>query len=545
MRMCRVIIGACFTILTSVARPVAAQVPAAGDLDPRGRVLAKIAVAMTEPEGFRRPVSGLRILVVAENGNRVSIQTDDAGIATAWLEAASYRLVTPDPVSWDGKAYTWDLIVPIRPGIGVITFSQVNATPVATTAPPAEARPPVAKPGQPQGPRVRVFVDCQTGGCDLDYFRTEIPFVDYMRDRADALVHILITSESTGGGGRSYTINFIGQRELAGMADTLRYDAPQTATADQKRSGLARTIKLGLVRYVVRTPDGAQLRVSYNPVSAAAASAADPSRDRWNLWVFSTTASGSFGGEKSQRYLSLRGSTSANRTSEAWKFRINFNGGYDESKYTFSDGSKYADYTHSYGANHLLVRSVGARWAIGERASLRSSTFLNQKLFLRFAPTIEYNFFPYSEATRRRFTVAYAVGVNSFTYEDTTIFEKLEEVRPDQSLIAALDFKQPWGSVSLSLEGAALLDDFSKHHATLYNELDLRLFKGFSFNTYLGVSLLRDQLYLAKGKLSDEAILLRRRQLASKYSYYGGVGLSYTFGSIFSNVVNPRFDGIK
>jgi hypothetical protein len=54
----------------------------------------------------------------------------------------------------------------------------------------------------------------------------------------------------------------------------------------------------------------------------------------------------------------------------------------------------------------------------------------------------------------------------------------------------------------------------------------------------------RDQLYLAKGKLTDEQILLRRRKLASKYSYFAGIGLSYSFGSIFNNVVNPRFEGI-
>lgn len=78
----------------------------------------------------------------------------------------------------------------------------------------------------------------------------------------------------------------------------------------------------------------------------------------------------------------------------------------------------------------------------------------------------------------------------------------------------------------------------------LFNDLDLRLFKGFSINLYSGLSLVRDQIYLAKGELTDEQILLRRRKLASKYSYYGGIGLSYSFGSIFNNVVNPRFEGI-
>lgn len=544
MRICPFLVSVGLSMLAVVARPVSAQLPAAGDLDLLGRVMAKIDVAMTEGEGYTRPVSGLRILAVAANGEGVWLQSDDAGIARAWLQAGSYRLSTPNPAAWMGTTYAWDISVSIQPGMGVITLSQANATTVSAPA-PAELQPGAAKLRQPERQRVRVFIDCQTRGCDLDYFRTEIPFVDYMRDRTDASVHVLITSAPTGSGGVSYTINFIGLRDLAGMADTARHEVPQTATVDQSRSGLAGVIKLGLVRYVFRTPDGARLRVSYASVAAGDPASAAAAHDPWNLWVFRTTANGDVGGEESQRNLAFRGSTSANRTSETWKFALGFRGGYNESSYTFSDGSKFTNYSHSFGANHVLVRSVGAHWSIGERASVSSSTFLNEKLFLRFAPTIEFSLFPYAQSTRRRFTVGYAIGVNSFAYEDTTIFGKISEVRPDQSLTATLDFKQPWGSMSVSLAGAALLDDFSKHRAGFSNELDVRLFKGFSLNTYLDVSMLRDQLYLARGELSDEDILLRRRQLASKYNYYGGVGLSYTFGSIFSNVVNTRFNGIR
>ena len=32
-----------------------------------------------------------------------------------------------------------------------------------------------------------------------------------------------------------------------------------------------------------------------------------------------------------------------------------------------------------------------------------------------------------------------------------------------------------------------------------------------------------------------------RRELLTGHQYEAGLGLSYTFGSIFSNVVNPRF----
>ena len=42
---------------------------------------------------------------------------------------------------------------------------------------------------------------------------------------------------------------------------------------------------------------------------------------------------------------------------------------------------------------------------------------------------------------------------------------------------------------------------------------------------------------------TDEEILLQRRQVSTSYSYFAGVGITYTFGSIFNNVVNPRFEG--
>lgn len=551
----RLIVGLFFAAVVSVPPSAPAQIRAAGDTDPLGRVLAKVVAGITEPGALSRPIANLRIVITAENGDTVSIRTDDAGIATAWLRPGTYRFMTTEPTTWQGRSFSWDITVAIAPGTGAIRFSQTTATAAAGVAPSAAVPPAaVVVPAavdtgtighslvQAAEMRLRVFVDCEVQGCDLDYFRTEIPFVDYMRDRKDASMHVLVTSQSTAGGGTAYTLNFIGLRELAALADTLHYHSAQSSTDDQKRRGLAGMIKLGLVRYVARTSGAPQLDVTYKPVTAVA-SGVVPARDPWNLWVFRINANGNFSGEESQHFTYLRGSTSANRTTEAWKLRVSVQGDYNEGKFTFSDGSKFANYSHSYSATHLLVKSLGPHFSAGERVSASASTYLNQKLFLRFAPTVEYNIFPYSESTRRQLSFQYAIGLNSFTYEDTTIFDKLSEVRPDQSITVSLDLKQPWGSVSTSLEGAAYLDDFSKRRAVLFNSLSVRLFKGFNFNMYLGVSLLRDQLYLAKGELSDEDILVRRRQLASSYSYFGGIGLSYTFGSIFNNVVNPRFEG--
>lgn len=394
-----------------------------------------------------------------------------------------------------------------------------------------------------QGSPLRVFVDCNAPGCDFDYFRTEVPVVDYVRDRKEASLHILVTTQRTGGGGTAYTLNFIGLRELAGVSDTLRYVSQPSATEDENRKGIARTLKIGLVRYVARTPAADQLQISYVKPAGSTPSAAVVPRDPWNYWVFSTRASGNFSGESSQSFANINGSISANRTTEAWKINTGVNGSYDESSFTFSEGEKFKSYSRSYGASELIVKSLSERWSAGQRASVTSSTFLNQEVAARIAPVMEYNFFPYSESTRRSLTLQYSMGLNAYRYRDTTIFAKLSEVRPDHSLVASISMTQPWGSVAGSVEGASFLDDFSKRRLVLFNSLNARLFKGFSLNFFGSVAFVQDQIYLPKGEASDEEILLRRQQLATSYRYFAGVGLTYTFGSIFNNVVNPRFEG--
>jgi hypothetical protein len=71
--------------------------------------------------------------------------------------------------------------------------------------------------------------------------------------------------------------------------------------------------------------------------------------------------------------------------------------------------------------------------------------------------------------------------------------------------------------------------------------INLRLFEGFSFDIHGNVSMIHDQLSLPKEGATEEEILLEQRQLATQYDYFLSLGLRYTFGSIYTNVVNPRF----
>jgi len=387
-----------------------------------------------------------------------------------------------------------------------------------------------------QGP-VRLFLDCQYE-CDMEFTRTEIPWVDHVRDRADADVHVLVTTRSTAASGREFTLTFIGLKEFVGLGDTVTVVSLESDSQDARRRLVTDAVKRGLLRYASRRPGSEKLTVTY---TATEGSAPARGRDRWGLWVFRTRADVYLNGEESSRSTQLYGSMSANRISPDWKANISVDGNYGENRFTFQDGTKFNSYSRGHGVRQLLVKSLGPHWSAGQRSSISASTYQNTKLAFRFAPAVEYNFFPYVESTRRQIRLQYAIGTTHYRYEDTTIFNRISETRGDHSLLASLDMRQQWGSISISLAGTALLDDPGKHRINFSPEVDLRLIRGLSLNLFGHVSRLRDQLYLAKGGATDEEILLRRRQLATSYQYFVGAGLSYTFGSIYNNVVNPRF----
>ena len=50
-----------------------------------------------------------------------------------------------------------------------------------------------------------------------------------------------------------------------------------------------------------------------------------------------------------------------------------------------------------------------------------------------------------------------------------------------------------------------------------------------------------DQISLPRRSATQEEVLLRLRELQSGYEVSVAFGIRYSFGSIFNNVVNPRF----
>lgn len=388
---------------------------------------------------------------------------------------------------------------------------------------------------------LRFFLDCDCDSGDLDFFRRELTFVTFVREPADAQLHVLVTEQETGAGGTEYTLSLIGGREFAGIVDTLRYVAEPSETDELTREGVLRVLKLGLVRYVAHTPLSRRLSISYEVPADAEAQPA--TRDPWNFWVFRTSARGFFNGESSSRFLSLGGSLTASRVTEAWKIEWRANANYSRNTFELDDSTSVISSRRSYGTEALAVRSISAHWSVGGKIEARASNFVNQDLSLELAPAIEYDVFPYSESTRRQLTLLYTVGLRHFDYEQRTLFGQERETLIRQSLTAGLSLRQPWGSTSVSVEASHYVHDLNRNRLQVFGDVNVRLLKGLSLNLFGEYAVLHDQLYLSAVGATPEDILTQRRQLETSYQYFASVGLSYTFGSIYNNVVNPRLSG--
>jgi hypothetical protein len=380
-----------------------------------------------------------------------------------------------------------------------------------------------------------VFIDCRR--CDQAHIRTEVQFVNFVREASDAQIHVLITDQPTAGGGQLYTLAFIGRRSLAGMNQTLTYASLPSQSAAQVRDGLTSMLKLGLVPYVSGTRMAERLELRYRPATGAATRAVT---DRWNSWTFEVYGGGNFNTETTQDSWNARYGFYANRVTANSKVRLRpyFNNNARTIRRENADDIHLSQRRH--GFESYYIRSLGPHFGAGVFADYTTSTLDNLRHGATLTPAIEYSVFPYAEATRRAVTLTYRVGYELADYFEETIFDRTEEALLNNSLRASVQVQQPWGSISSGLTGFTYLHDFRYHRVTLNGNVSFRLGGGVSLNVGGSYQRINDQLGLPRGEASFEDILLQRRRLATAYRGSGSIGLSYTFGSIFSNVVNPR-----
>lgn len=397
-----------------------------------------------------------------------------------------------------------------------ITFAQTNEDSLIVGAP-------------------NIYIDCAS--CDFDFLRRDITFVNFVRDRKQADVHILVSRESNGGGGRKYTVEFIGLNQFDGMKDTLKFSTVDSDTDDMIRDQMSKTFKLGLVRFVAHSQVAKDLAVNYNKPAET-----KEVIDKWKKWVFNLNFNGYLNGQKSYRYISLYNNFSASKVTEMNKYSFSFYFNYNENKYDYVD-YKALSISRSKGTSGDFIFGINDHWSYTFAYNVYTSTYGNIDISNWVGSGLEYNIYPYSESSRRQLRLEYYLGAKYVDYTEETIYYKTNEWLFSQNLSINLSLIQPWGTISTSLYGQNYLHDFSKNYLQLYTTLSLRIVEGLSFDINGNVSRVRNQLGLPIGGATQEEVLLQRKELETNYNYWMSIGITYSFGSIYNNIVNPRFGG--
>lgn len=429
----------------------------------------------------------------------------------------------------------------MRPLRGIVPSLAIGLIGLLASPAPASAQQVLDRP-------LRVFLDCDFY-CDQDFFTQEVPWVRFVRDRQAADVHVLGTRQTTGAGGSAYTLEFQGRDAFEEERLTLRATTAADATASERRTELLEVIRLGLAPFAASTSLRPEVEI-FLP-DWLDQERAEEEVDPWNRWVFRVGVRAFANGESQQGSLSTSGNADASRVTDAWKLMVSLGGSVNRTEFELSEGETFTSRRESYSGETLAVKSLGPHWGVGGVGEWTRSTYNNYDHSAAVGAAVEYNVFPYAESTRRLLTFLYAIGPRYNVYQDSTIFAETEELLVQQLLVASYDVTQPWGNIDVSTSFDHYVAKFSdgeawddaQYNLSFSGGVEVRLIQGLSADVFGRVSMVRGQIQLAAEGLTEEEILTQQRELATDYRYFLSFGLSYRFGSIFSDVVNPRFEG--
>jgi hypothetical protein len=363
--------------------------------------------------------------------------------------------------------------------------------------------------------------------------------VDFVRQPQDADVQILSNSRQTGGNGREVTLRFVGLGRFAGVEHELRALSIAGDTEDARRRGILRTVSVGLLTFLAR--EGLPTGLSLDVESDDEAAARQPGRDPWNFWVFSVGTEVMYQAEETSRESNWEFEATADRVTDNWKISVGVGLEQQTEKFDLDEDDPLEVTRRERSFDWFVAKSLGRHWSFGIDGDTESSTFDNVKLLVGVAPAVEFNVFPYEQYASRQLRFEYAIGGRHTRYNEETFFGLFEETRALHQFSVTLDQREPWGTLQSGVEWTQYLHDLSKSRLEFEGELSLRVTRGLSLQLGGSASRIRDQISLPRRGATSEEVLLRLRRLQSGYEVGINFGLSYSFGSIFNNIVNPRF----
>ena len=385
--------------------------------------------------------------------------------------------------------------------------------------------------------QLSIFLDCRV--CDSEYLRQNLGNTQFVRDQFLGDVHVFVVTQRNGSGGRSYEMQFIGKEEFEDINYKLMFSTDTNMTSDEVRKLVLENLKLGLVRFWIANGTTEDVKVNV-PVPEEEKDKVEED-DPWNYWLFQVGAGGFFDGQEQSRFSNININASARRVTEKNKFSFRLR--FSESRNVFEfEGEEIVGINDRKSLNVSDIISINDHWSYGFFGSVSSSTFNNTDLSWTFRPALEYSFFNYDDSAKKQLTVSYRNGIRFNDYTERTVFNKTDEYLWEHGIQLGGRVNQEWGNFNAEVSYNQFLNDTSLYALNFFLGTRIRLFKGFNFNVSGSYSITRNQINLPGGDLSLEELLLRQQQLQSGYNYFVSVGFSYSFGSIYNTIVNPRFD---
>ncbi|MFT5762461.1 MAG: hypothetical protein ACI8WA_001590 [Polaribacter sp.] len=384
--------------------------------------------------------------------------------------------------------------------------------------------------------KLNIFLNCNF--CDQSYIKQNLEYAEFVRDENFADVYLFFTNQRNGSGGRVYVIDIVGQNEYKEFKDKITYSTNSDTTRDEVRSLMLKNIRLGLVRFWMKA--GLQDKITITIKKSKSTNVLEEV-DPWNNWIFRVEAGGFFSGQETYSSSNLNFNASARRITEKNKFIFRLRYGNEKEVYKFEGEPDQVYNTSNRNVTLYNVFSLNNHWSAGVFSYFGGSDYSNKSLYAKLSPAIEYNFFTYKESFKKQLTLAYKIGGDYTEYIEKTVFGKTDELLWNHSLSLEASVKQTWGNVNGSIRYESYLHDTALNQFSFDLRARVRLFKGFSFNIGGDYNITNNQVNLPAGNLTVEEILLQQQQLKSGYNYRFNIGFSYTFGSMFNTVVNPRF----
>lgn len=380
---------------------------------------------------------------------------------------------------------------------------------------------------------IKLFVECN---CEKSYIRQEIKFIDHVRDQALANIQLFIYDIANGSGGRKYKMEFTGSSYFEGITNTLTFDSNANMTSDDVRKRLVWRIKKGLLKYIVES-DIAN-RVVYR-VKGKTEKEEIEFNDPWKNWIFEIYGQAKLDKESSRKNFEYEVGLKSDRVTDKWRIRGDVQMSQANSEF-IRNNEKFSSERQQYSGAASVVKSLSDHWSAGVFVNTKHDTYTNIDLAAGFSPAIEYNIFPYSEVLKKEIVFSYKIGYNYNGYIDTTIFGKNSEIILNHSFDIHLKYRQPWGNVTSRIRASTFLEDFSKNRFEMNGSLSVKVLKGLSVRFSGDLKYIRDQINLPSGDASIEDVLLQQKQIATAYNLGYSVGLAYTFGSAYNNIINTR-----